>query len=104
MERITNPIDIRIDWCRRQIARARTEPEVEGWQAEQDGLRDALLNRDHTKDYLLCPPEIRQRYVLGLQDGLALLRTARIERTRDAAKVSSPTLRTEWGNQSGDQQ
>jgi hypothetical protein len=103
MERTTNPVNIRIDWCRRQIAQARTEPEVERWRAEENGLRDALLNSDHTEAYRLCPPEIRERYVLGLQDGTALLRTARIKRTIHAVETSNPSSKMGWDNLSGDE-
>lgn len=103
MEQTTDPITIRIDWCRRQIAQARTEPELDGWRAEEDGLRDALLNSDHTEDYRLCPPEIRNRYVLGLQDGTALLRTVRIERAIQHAGTYNSTPRVEQDNLSGDE-
>jgi hypothetical protein len=100
MKHTTNPINVRIEWCRRQIAQARTEPEMDGWRAEEDGLRDALINRDHTDDYRLCPPEIRERYVLGFQDGSALLRAARIERVIHAAITEAPQSAT-WMGQDG---
>ena len=51
MNHTTIPITVRIEWCRRQSAQARTEPEVDGWSAEADGLRDALMNSDHTDTY-----------------------------------------------------
>ncbi len=103
MSHITNSIAIRIDWCKHQIAQARTEPEVDGWRAEQDGLRDALLNSDHTEDYRLCPPEIRERYVLGLQDGTALLRTARIKRAIHAVEPSHPSSKMGRDDLPGDE-
>ncbi|MBX3304209.1 MAG: hypothetical protein KF693_18505, partial [Nitrospira sp.] len=81
----------------------RTEPEVDGWRAEEDGLRDALLNSDHTDDYRLCPPEIRERYVLGLQDGTALLRTTRIERVTHTGETSNPSSKIGRDNLSGDE-
>ena len=74
MKQTTNLITVRIEWCRRQSAQARTEPEVDGWRAEADGLRDALMNIDHTDSYRLCPPELLRRYEQGFQDGTALLR------------------------------
>lgn len=98
-----NPVKMRIDWCRRQIEQARTAPEVDGWCAEEDGLRDALLNSDHTEDYRLCPPEIRQRYMLGLQDGMVLLRAAWIARAAQAAEIQNPTPNGEWDDRSGDE-
>lgn len=80
MKHATHPITVRIEWCRRQSAQARTEPEVDEWDAEADGLRDALMNSDHTDNYRQCPPEILRRYVLGLQDGTALLQASRMQR------------------------
>lgn len=85
MEQTTNTINVRIEWCKRQSAQARTESEVDGWRAEADGLRDALMNNDHTDDYRLYPLEIFERYVLGFQDGTALLRAAWVERVIHAS-------------------
>lgn len=79
MNQTIHPINVRIDWCRRQSARARTGLEMDGWRAEGDGLRDALMNRDHTDQYRLCPPTVLRRYMLGFQDGTALLRAARVQ-------------------------
>lgn len=98
-----NPVKIRIDWCRRQIEQARTEPEVDGWCAEEDGLRDALSNSDHTEAYRLCPPEIRQRYMLGLQDGMVLLRAAWLTRTAQTAEPQDSTPNRERDGRSGDE-
>ena len=67
----------RIEWCRRQKTEARTQLEREGWQAEVEGLCDALLNRRvHTNQ--LCVTGVFKRYVMGFQDGQALLRTAAV--------------------------
>ena len=85
MKAVANPVTVRIEWCRRQSAQARTEPEIDGWRAEADGLRDALMNADHTDNYQLCPPELLRRYVQGLEDGTALLRAARVQRIDAAA-------------------
>ncbi|MGQ0556807.1 MAG: hypothetical protein ACT4PN_12775 [Nitrospiraceae bacterium] len=90
MKHATHPITVRIEWCQRQSAQARTEPEVDGWSAEADGLRDALMNSDHTDTYQLCPPEIFRRYVMGFQDGTALLRTARVQRMHAATGTPQP--------------
>ena len=70
-----NSITSRIDWCLLQERQARTPLELEGWQAEEEGLRDVLLNRDHTNRYQYGPLCVYGRYVLGLQDGRAMLRT-----------------------------
>ena len=66
----------RIEWCRRQSTQACAQLELEGWQAEEEGLRDALFNRDHTYQYLQRPAAMFARYEMGLQDGHAVLRTA----------------------------
>ena len=69
----------RIEWCRRQSTQARAQRELEGWHAEEEGLRDALLNRDHSNQYRFGPPGVFERYAMGLQDGRALLRTAAVD-------------------------
>ena len=65
----------RIEWCRRQSMQACTPLEAAGWQAEEDGLRDALLDRDHTNQYQQSPTGVFARYTMGLQDGHALIHT-----------------------------
>lgn len=79
MRSIIDLLTFRIAWCRQQMALADTEFELDGWRAEEDGLRDALLNNDHSDHYQLSPPEIFERYVRGFQDGTLLLRAARAE-------------------------
>ena len=56
MEYKTKSLASRIEWCQRQKTQARTQLEREGWQAEEAGLRDALLNRVHTNLYQHSPP------------------------------------------------
>ncbi len=97
MKQTTNLITVRIEWCQRQSAEARTEPEVDRWHAEADGLRDALMNTDHTDSYRLCPPEILRRYMLGFQDGTALLRTARTQLMIHAATSGTPQPASRMG-------
>jgi hypothetical protein len=58
---------------------ARERLELDGWHAEEEGLRDALLNRDHTNQYRYGPSGVFERYVMGLQDGLALIRAAAVD-------------------------
>ena len=95
MKQTKNPITVRIEWCRRQSAQARTEPEMDVWCAEANGLRDALMNTNHTDDYRLCSPEVLRRYMLGFEDGTALLRATRVQHMTHAATVgtSQPTSR-----------
>ena len=85
----TNSITSRIEWCRRQRTQARAQLELEGWQAEEEGLRDALLNRDHTNQYQQGPPGVFERYAMGLQDGQALILAAGEDRY-----VATPAHRT----------
>ena len=75
----SNSIASRIDWCRRQKTQACTQLEREGWQAEEEGLWDALFNREFTRTSSLCPPGVFKRYVMGFQDGEALLHTAAVD-------------------------
>ena len=75
----TKSIASRIDWCQRQSTRAQAQLELEGWQAEEEGLRDALLNRDHTNEYQHGPPGVFERYAMGLQDGHAMMRAAAVD-------------------------
>lgn len=70
----------RIEWCRQQRTQARTEAEMEGWRAEEEGLRDALLNSDHTNDYRYSPPDVCERYAMGFGDGQALIRLSWVNR------------------------
>ena len=90
MKQTMHPISVRIEWCRRQCAQARTESEIDEWRAEADGLRDALMGTDHTDNYQPCLPEVLRRYVLGFQDGTALLRATRVQRMVHAAASETP--------------
>lgn len=78
MRDAANTIKFRMAWCQRQIAKAHTEAEIDGWCAEEAGLKDALLNCDHTNDYRHSTPEVFERYVQGLRDGTALIQVARV--------------------------
>lgn len=76
---MTSPFISRIEWCRQQRAQARAQAEVERWRAEEEGLRDALLNRDHTNQYRESPPDVFRSYAMGLRDGRALILLAQVE-------------------------
>jgi hypothetical protein len=78
MEYKTKSIASRIEWCRQQSTQARAPREREGWHAEEEGLRDALFNRDQITQYQQGPSGVFERYAMGLQDGHALLRTAAV--------------------------
>ena len=97
---MTNPsITFRIVWCRRLRKQAPTRAEEEGWLAEEQGLRDALLTRDHSYHYRSQLPSVFDRYLLGFQDAQALIRMASMERhsaqASDNVHVSSPRLLSE---------
>lgn len=77
MDALTNPVIFRIACCRRQRAKAHTKIEQEAWRAEEEGLRDAVLHRDHTDKYRDQPPIILERYLTGFQDARALMRVAK---------------------------
>jgi hypothetical protein len=80
MEYRTKSIASRIEWCRRQKTQACAQLEREGWQAEEEGLRDALLNINHTDQYQHhSPPVVFKRYVMGFQDGQALIHAAAVD-------------------------
>lgn len=64
----------RIAWCQWQKTQTSAQPDLQGWHAEEEGLRDALLNRDHTNQYRDYPQGVFERYLLGLQDGRAMIR------------------------------
>lgn len=76
----TNAIFTRIEWCRRQRIFARSQPDVERWRAEEEGLWDAILDQDHMAQYRNAPAEIGERYAMGFHDGQVMLRVARVAR------------------------
>ena len=80
----TNPVKLRIACCRRQRAKARTKIELEAWRAEEDGLRDAILHRDHVNKYRGRSPIIFERYLIGFQDARALMRVAQVTRVHQS--------------------
>ena len=70
----------RIDWCRRESTQVYAPLESAGWRAEAEGLEDALLRRDRTSLYQQGPSCVFVRYVTGLQDGRALIRSGAVKR------------------------
>lgn len=81
----TGSVVSRIEWCRRQKKQARTPLEFAGWRAEEEGLRDAILKTDHTKQYRQSPPAVFERYAMGLQDGQVLMRATSVVVQFDAS-------------------
>jgi len=66
----------RIAWCQWQKTQTSAQRDLEAWHAEEEGLRDALLDRDHTNRYRDYPRGVFERYLMGLQDGRAMIRIA----------------------------
>ena len=87
--RISTSLIARIEWCQRQGTQARTQAELEGWRAEEEGLRDALLNRDRMYQYRCSPAGVLERYAMGLEDGQVLIRVARGNGIREPAAVGT---------------
>lgn len=79
IEHTSRSLIARIQWCQKQQMNARTEGEREEWCAEEDGLKDALLQRDRTDQYQYSLPAVFERYVTGLEDGRVLIRAVWIE-------------------------
>jgi hypothetical protein len=74
----TTSIASRIEWCQRQRTQACAPRARAEWQAEEEGLWDAVFNRDHTTQYQQGPGAVFERYALGLQDGHAMMRMAAV--------------------------
>jgi hypothetical protein len=85
MANVTSSITSRVEWCRQQSTQAQAPLEIAEWRAEAEGLEDALLHRDHTSLYQQGPSCVWVRYVTGLQDGRALIRTAAVKRRATSA-------------------
>lgn len=66
----------RIGWCHGQAMEALTTLEAEEWYAEQNGLIDALIERDCTHEYE-DTPALLERYTMGLRDGRVLIQVAK---------------------------
>src|SRR5262245_28881528 len=75
-----NPLMARIESCQQQRSKAHTEADVEAWCAEEEGLTDALLDNDRTAYFQHRSSAVFERYSLGLEDGRALIRAARVDR------------------------
>ena len=74
--KVNDYLTARIEWCHRQATEALTTLEAIEWYAEQNGLIDALIERDCSHDYQ-DTPTLRERYTRGLQDGKVLIQVAK---------------------------
>jgi hypothetical protein len=75
---VNDYLTARIEWCHRQATEALTTLEAIEWYAEQNGLIDALIERDCSHDYQ-STPTLRERYTRGLQDGRVLIQVAKTQ-------------------------
>lgn len=75
--RINACLIARIGWCHGQASNALTAAEAKHWCAETQGLIDALLHRNSTPTYDRLPG-LRERYITGLEDGEAIIQTAKV--------------------------
>src|SRR5262245_50362871 len=75
-----NSLLARLAWCQKQRLKGTTKAELEAWCAEEEGLTDALLDRDQTSHFQTNSPAVFERYALGLEDGRALIRAAWVSR------------------------
>ena len=82
MAHTNESIASRIAWCQRQKTQTSALLDLEAWHAEEEGLRDALLNRDHTYQYRDYPRGVFERYQMGLQDGRAMIRISALSQHR----------------------
>jgi hypothetical protein len=73
---VNDYLTARIEWCHRQATEALTTLEAIEWYAEQNGLIDALIERDCSHDYQ-DTPTLRERYTRGLQDGKVLIQVGK---------------------------
>jgi hypothetical protein len=74
--KVNDYLTARIEWCHRQATEALTTLEAIEWYAEQNGLIDALIERDCSHEYQ-DRPTLLGRYTRGLQDGKVLIRVAK---------------------------
>jgi hypothetical protein len=74
--KVNDYLTARIEWCHRQATEALTTLEALEWYAEQNGLIDALIERDCSHDYQDLST-LRERYTRGLQDGKVLIQVAK---------------------------
>ena len=81
--RASTSIAARIERCRRLRPQARMQAELEAWRVEEEGLRDALLERDHRHQYRDRPLAVFERYTMGFEDGKALIRLACVDAHSD---------------------
>ena len=73
MDERQRTLNSRVRWCHQLQSQSSSQEEEDGWLAEQEGLRDALLGRDRSGLIGRCQPSQLERYQLGFEDGQTLL-------------------------------
>ena len=79
---VSTSIDARIKRCWKLSTQAHTQAELDSWRAEEEGLQDAVLERDHMDQYRERPAAVFERYAMGVEDGKALSRLACMDAQR----------------------
>ncbi len=82
MAHTSTSIEARITRCWKLSTQACTQAERDAWRAEEEGLRDVLLERDHPHQYREKPAAVVERYAMGVEDGKALSRLACMDAQR----------------------
>jgi len=91
MAHASTSIEARIKRCCKLRTQACTQAELDAWRAEEKGLRDALLERDHTHQYRDRLSAVFERYAMGFEDGKALIRLACMDAMHSGPPASNMT-------------
>ena len=73
MECFLSQIGKRLAQCRTRRMRAKTEEEAGRLLAEEEGLIDAVLDRDRLEMYGPDQPTRRESYEIGFLDGIVIM-------------------------------
>ena len=96
-------IDARMTRCRKLSTQACTHAELDAWSAEEEGLWDALLERDHTHQYRNRPPAVFERYAMGVEDGKALIRLACMDAQRTTISSQRKAMQRSYPDRGTDE-
>ena len=95
-------IDARMTRCRKLRTQGCTQAELDAWSAEEEGLWDALLERDHTHQYRNRPPAVVERYAMGVEDGKTLIRLACMDAQRTTISSQRKSMQRSYPDRGTD--